>query len=533
MSNYDKLIFDVEKYVAHSVEFRGVRIDYRQYTVEYCTNPAARDIQKMNILVREDMAEDHSAPILFVHRDGGVGEALPWDYEMEYEEQHRVWSFKGHVMVGALNAPKEPESVIARILKEGFVLASPGVRGRDTVVDGTYVGRDVHPGAAANALDHTISTDKATSDIAEIPGGIPATILDLKAAVRYLKYNKGRIPGDPDKIISEGGSSGGGSSALLGASGNSHLFDQFLEDMGAAPAADDIYCAFVDSPIHDFEHIDVAYEWQFGPEYVDGLFADDPKAMAVSQCARDKYISYIGGLNLKDPESGTKLTIEDGSYRKYMLKKLNESLNVYLADMTDDEKAAWLADEKNAGLAELKSGSAVINSFGSYIKWNAGRWMKYVGCYDGFSENPSRENEAFGTPDGRTRHFSTCLGESVREAADITAQADLAVGAEYRQTADVWISEAGQNAYTIRLMDTYRYLRGEEAADIAPYWYVRDGGHHETTGAIFLNLCLLLEERQKEQGDIRVDWRFCWQQNHTSISMKEFDETLQFLNTIR
>lgn len=516
----EKLRFDADDYVNKVIVFRGEEIPYRQYTVSYVERPEAPDIQRMNILVREDMAGDHTAPVMFVHRDGGVGESMPWSQEMEYEEQHTVWSFKGHTMVGAFNAPKEPESVIGRILKEGFVLASPGVRGRDSIVGGVYVGRDVRP-------------SKANGE----KRGIPATILDLKAAVRYLRYNKGLVPGDVEKIISEGASSGGGSSALLGASGNSPLFEDYLKDMGAAEAKDNIYCAIVDSPIHDFEHIDIAYEWQFGPEYVKGLFDDNAQAMNISLAAKDKYTDYIDSLQLKDPESGEILSVRDGSYQNYMLRKLNESLNTYLEGMSLDEKAAWLSDEKNAGLARLEGDHAVINSFASYIGWNAGRWMKYVGCYDGSDANPSRENEAFGSRDGRTGHFSVSLAECVNEVVfstecenkDNSPKSELTQGNMLTQeNAQAWLAEAKQNAEAVNLLDSYKYIRGESMSDLAPVWYLRDGGHHETTGTIFLNMCLLLEERT----DIKLDWRFCWQQNHTSISLKEFDETLPFLKAL-
>ena len=481
----DNLVFNPELYVKGTVNFRGEDIAYRFFSVDYVTAPAAPELQKMNIYVREDLADSHEAPILFIHRDGGVGEAAAWSLETEGEEHHVRWSFKGHVMVGALNAPKEPESVIARALKEGFVVASPGVRGRETVVGGVYVGR----------------------------GDLPMTIIDLKAAVRYLKYNSGRVPGNTDRIISEGGSSGGGSSALLGASGNSPLYEKYLQELGAAPAGDDIYCALVDSPIHDFEHIDIAYEWQFGVDYVKGLFEEDQVSTAMSRAAAGKFAEYVDSLELKNPDTGAALSVKDGSYPDFMLEKLNESLNVYLSGMSTQEKQAWLSDEKNAGLARLEGDKAVIDSLAAYIGWNAGRWMKYVGCYDGFLDNASRENEAFGPVSGGVDHFSVSLAEAIKSVPEMAA------------AGTAWKEASLKNALAIKLLDTYSFLRGEEKSDIAPVWYVRCGGHHETTGAIFFNLCLLLEKLP----DITLDWRFCWQQNHTSISLKEFDETMVFL----
>ncbi len=481
------ITFNPENYEKCSLEFRGEIISCLKYQVTYAAKPCAPDFQIMNIFVREDMKDDHSAPIFFVHRDGGVGESEPWSPEMEIKDQTTRFVINGHVHSSAIVETKK-ESVIARILKEGFVIASPAVRGRETKVEGCFVGR----------------------------GEIPQTIIDLKAAVRYLRHNRGLVPGNPEKIISEGASSGGGSSALLGASGNSSIYSKYLEEIGAADERDDVYMAIVDSPIHDFEHIDIAYEWQFGPDYAKGLFADDPDSAALSREAANEFIKYVDELKLINPATRAPLSITDGSYTDLFMEKLNESLNVFLGSMTDEEKNSWLEDEKNRGLAVMKDGRAEITSFSEYITWNAGRWMKYVGCYDGFDEKPSRENEAFGPVTGGTGHFSVCLPEAFGRVP----------GHEEQMTK--WKKESLLNADAVRKVNPYIFITGQEESDLAKVWYVRDGGNHETTGAIFFNMCLLLEQRK----DITLDWRFCWQQNHTSISLKEFDETVLFLDKI-
>ena len=90
-------------------------------------------------------------------------------------------------------------------LAAGWVVVSVGARGRDLQSsDGAYYGK------------------------------APAVIVDLKAAVRYLRSNKGRVPGDPDKIVSDGTSAGGAVSTLLGASGDSPMYDKYLSELGAA-----------------------------------------------------------------------------------------------------------------------------------------------------------------------------------------------------------------------------------------------------------------------------------------------------------
>lgn len=95
-------------------------------------------------------------------------------------------------------------------------------------------------------------------------GKAPAAIVDLKAAVRYLRHNKDSIPGDPEKIFSSGGSAGGALSCLLAASGNSPLYDPYLKKIGAADEGDNILGSASYSPITNLEHADSAYEWEYG-----------------------------------------------------------------------------------------------------------------------------------------------------------------------------------------------------------------------------------------------------------------------------
>ena len=51
-------------------------------------------------------------------------------------------------------------------------------------------------------------------------GGAPWGVADLKAAIRYLRYNASSLPGDLGRVIPFGFSSGGGLCATLGASGD-------------------------------------------------------------------------------------------------------------------------------------------------------------------------------------------------------------------------------------------------------------------------------------------------------------------------
>ena len=62
-------------------------------------------------------------------------------------------------------------------------------------------------------------------------------MLDLKAAVRYLRFFDRDMLGDAEHIITDGTSAGGAMSSLLGSTGNNPSYEPMLKAMGAADAA--------------------------------------------------------------------------------------------------------------------------------------------------------------------------------------------------------------------------------------------------------------------------------------------------------
>ena len=104
-------------------------------------------------------------------------------------------------------AQKPPTSYsyadVSAYLKAGFVYVAAGMRGQDS------------------------STSSYT-------GNAPWGVTDLKAAVRYIRYNADAIPGDKDHMVVFGMSGGGAQSAVMGASGDSALYTPYLEAIGAA-----------------------------------------------------------------------------------------------------------------------------------------------------------------------------------------------------------------------------------------------------------------------------------------------------------
>ena len=112
----------------------------------------------------------------------------------------------------------------------GMVYVSPGARGRQTKdADGRWIGK------------------------------APMGLCDLKAAVRFLRHNSGKFPGNTERIVSVGVSAGGAMSALLGVTGNCGRYLPYLEASGAClTERDDVFAAQCYCPILDLEHSDMA-----------------------------------------------------------------------------------------------------------------------------------------------------------------------------------------------------------------------------------------------------------------------------------
>lgn len=166
--------------------------------------------------------------------------------------------------------------------------------------------------------------------------GAPAGVTDLKAAIRYIRYNETVIPGSTDRIFSFGMSGGGAQSALLGATGNSELYTPYLEAIGAVSGVSDAVCGSMCwCPITNLDTADEAYEWNLGVSR-SGL-SDEMQQLSNNMAAA--YADYINALGLKSGD-GTILTLEAsdegiyqaGTYYEYIKSVVETSLNNFLND---------------------------------------------------------------------------------------------------------------------------------------------------------------------------------------------------------
>lgn len=442
----NKLVFNPDNYVVKTVEMDGKTLIYRAFEeISYVANPVDQQMQKLSIFVNEDYYHGkringynlENAPIFLPNTVGGY---MPGPIEEP-----------GKNFLGETNA-----SFYA--LLHGYVVVSPGVRGRGMKnAQGEYIG------------------------IA------PAAICDLKAAVRYLKKNSNLIPGNADKIISNGTSAGGALSALLGSTGNHPDYLPYLEAMGAAKAGDNIFAASCYCPITDLDHADMAYEWEFFGHHdyhrmkiedtvegkkiipVEGCLSD--RQIRMSQKLKDKFPAYLNQLNLTGP-SGEKLLLDEdgnGSFKEYILAYVRESAQRELdkgADLTD---LGWLT---------IHCGKVTQVDFDGYVTYRTR--MKETPAFDAV-EPLTPENELFGTKDMQFCHFTEFSIEEDENHADM--------------------AQAGQ----IKMMNPMNYLEDEKAIK-ADHFRIRHGSIDRDTSLAIAAMLTAKLENQKVDVNLWYPW---------------------------
>ena len=155
--------------------------------------------------------------------------------------------------------------------------------------------------------------------------GAPLGVTDFKAAIRYIRHNSEILPGNTDLVFTFGMSGGGAQSAILGASGDSELYEPYLQEIGAVMTESDAVTGSMDwCPITNLNVANEAYEWEMGRTRTDlsefEQYLSEELALAFG--------SYIDSLNLKD-ENGNKLTLVN--YTDYLTKTIEDSLNTFLS----------------------------------------------------------------------------------------------------------------------------------------------------------------------------------------------------------
>lgn len=439
----DPLLFPRRNYVE---ETRTVKTSFgeKQVTVHsyrhipYVANPVDRDYQSMDVTVPvaiDSKAVDAShAPILLAV---GVGGYMSARNAGGGGASGSMGGPPGGRGMGGPGGTGNISRNTALALAAGYVVVSPGCRGRDNrAADGTYYGK------------------------------APAAIVDLKAAVRYIRHNAGVIPGNADWIVTTGVSAGGALSALLGASGNSRLYDPYLREIGAADADDRVFASADFCPIMDLDHADMAYEWMYGTVPARSGLVNQ----ALSRQMKDAFAAYQASLKLQGKRGFGTLTADN--YATYLLKSyLVPSANTYLKALTEEQRTAYLA--KNPWLAWSDTGASF--SFTDYVA-HVGR-MKGLPAFDDF-EMRQPEPNVFGNKFTHARHFTDF---SLRQAS---GNPDARIDDDLRAV--------------VNLMNPM-YFIGQDNPGLAGHWWIRMGtSDNHTSLTVVGNLAASLENRNKD-----------------------------------
>ncbi|MDR0489656.1 MAG: hypothetical protein LBH28_00220, partial [Oscillospiraceae bacterium] len=229
------------------------------------------------------------------------------------------------------------------------------------------------------------------------PGKLPAPYVDVKSAIRYLRHNGDLIPGDTEKIFFTGSSSGGGMAAMVGATGNTHAWDDYFTEIGAVmDERDDVFavvpcCAYIN---RDWvTPISVWYPWGDPAELPTGT---DPLNIEFARA----YLEYQQNLNLSVVRGGTTIPLNSHkNYVDYITPYIKDSiikfLNHIFANGTNNAPGAPGTFVNGMNTLPVAIGKAAVDAYlgssrnadGDNIPARSRAWIKPV--YDDPS-NPTR-----------------------------------------------------------------------------------------------------------------------------------------------
>ena len=474
------LAFDVKNYESRSSTIDNKEIKYRAFEyIPYVANPIDIDQQYMNIYVPEEYFNNgtvngyntQTAPIFMPNAVGGY-------------------------MPSQAMAPKvengKPNSVLYA-LSRGYVVASPATRGRtNKASDGNFIGK------------------------------APAVIVDLQAATAYLHANNAAIPGNANRIITNGTSAGGAVSLLQGATGNSSDFQPYLQALGAATAPTNVYAVSAYAPITNLDAADMAYEWSYSgitsfnkvsmgqgelPQANVGGAAAPPKRtiqrvnlnaddLAYSNLLKERFPDYVNNLQLHD-SMGRILKLDkngNGTFKSYVKTFIIDAANKAQAQGTDLSRHTYLVrDNKTGAIKDINWD--LYNQFVSR--------SKAPGAFDSRA-NDSGENSLFGTSTTDNNHFTITAA-----LHDTTSNQDVYV----------------ENAKVVTMMNPMNYL-GSPAATNAQFYRIRYGTADSNTS---IAIPLIVGTRAQNLG-YKVDMSTPFNVDHSGDY--DLEELFNWMDTI-
>ena len=513
---------------------------YWQTGISYCENPADENYETLGIFI----------PAAYMNaKDNGDG-----TFTCEINNQAAVQGYTADsapIVIpvntpgySAMEAPTDYVTDSVSYTSAGFIYVAAGCRGRDA--------------------------------------GAPAGVTDLKAAIRYIRYNDGVIPGDVDRVFSFGMSGGGAQSALLGATGDSEEYEPYLTAIGAVSGVSDaVTGSMCWCPITELDYADEAYEWNLGNTRT----ALTEQEQTLSNGMAEAFATYINELGLKD-SSGNALTLtesesgvyQSGTYYEYLKEVVETSLNNFLEDTTFPYTVETKKGPRGGGRDQggqksdgtpgqgdhdfyamdgvdrnLSTGGVTIsgtyetaqdyidalNADGTWVNYDSAtntaaitsiadftnackRASKGIGAFDALDESQA-ENTLFGYGDGTTSHFDATLAELLKD--DATYGATFAEAMEKTDSEGKTVTERG-NMYN-PLYYLSGYYDGYQKSTVADHWRIRTGiAQSDTSLTTEVNLALTLKNYGAD-----VDFATIWGEGHT-MAESTGDSTTNFIEWV-
>jgi hypothetical protein len=439
-----------------NVTVDGAPLTVTNYRVIYVANPvlvwdsrnsvATYNYHTMNIYVPSNATED-SPIILQVNNGGWLG------------GQAGTPVTDGAVYTTTI-ASRDQKTAVA--LKAGYVVVNTGSRSRGMTdpAGATYVGH------------------------------APAVVVDVKAAIRYLRYNDAAMLGTTKRLLITGTSGGGGLSVAISASGNSPDYYPYLHAIGAAGVTydalsdtysstlnDDVFGMVGYCPITDLDHADAAYEWMYNAtrEKLREEFGTytDTQMLASAWLAAD-YVPYLNDLGLKD-EGGNPLTANnlDDAIKAIVEKEIEEAY-VEVGQTQMDADIATLTYTDTTWYSIDGGGNATLD---------LDKWLYFVVRNRALKTPPAFDN--YKTPLQGFMNESNLAGTPAQEYSNFTEWAwnhnnAPGDGIGLDDTGLMWgeyiLTDAGKAVLKqMDMVNPMPYLVSNTNGDNAPYWYYRHG----------------------------------------------------------
>jgi hypothetical protein len=411
-------------------------------------------------------------------------------------------------------------------------------------------------------------------------GNAPWGVTDLKAAVRYIRYNADKLPGNTERIFTFGHSGGGAQSAIMGATGDSELYTKYLESLEAVmkddngnAISDAIMGAMCWCPITNLDYADEAYEWNMGQFMTTGTRADSTWTAALSKDLATSFAEYLNQLQLKDGNNNLTLTESNdgiylsGSYYDYLLSIIEASLNNFLKDTqfpytpnnttmagmgtglggrqgmnqstssttynTVTDYINSLNSDETWVVYDAKINTAKITSVGAFVK-HLKNATKDVGAFDSLSRSQA-ENDVFGTNTTDALHFDETMANLLKNNANTYAKYS-----DYKSYIDDYANDllktdalGNDSLYRQNMYNPMYYLSsyyaGYNTSKVAKYWRIRTGiNQGDTALTTETNLMLALKMNSNVKD---VDFATIWGLGHT-MAEETGSASTNFINWI-